>query len=116
MFIHHQQVREHDEADKFILIILKDCVSRCNQNKRKTVVPHITHNEFFYYNYLQFPHNWLASYSKCLPSFPFSLLSYNLTEAMPREFQESGKSRSGGSEKDHYFFNILKWQHKLVAE
>ena len=29
-------------------------------------------------------------------------------------FQRSGESRFGGSEKDHYFLKIYKWQHKLA--
>ena len=32
------------------------------------------------------------------------------------KFQEFGESRFGGSEKDHYFLKILKWQHKLVRD
>ena len=32
------------------------------------------------------------------------------------KFQGSGKSRSGGSEKDRYFLKIPKWQHKLVRD
>ena len=35
---------------------------------------------------------------------------------MPWEFQESDESRFGGSEKDCYFLNILKWQHKLIRK
>ena len=32
------------------------------------------------------------------------------------KFQESGKNRFGGSEKDRYFLKILKYQHKLFRD
>ena len=73
-----------------------------------------------YYYHLQFPHNWLPSYDKCLLSLPVfgSLLTYtySLTETMPKEFKGPAESTFYGSEKDHYFSKIPKWQHKLVRE
>ena len=35
---------------------------------------------------------------------------------MPRKFQRFRECRFGGSEKDCYFLNIPKWQHKLIWE
>ena len=32
------------------------------------------------------------------------------------KFQEFGESRFGGSENDHYFLKVPKWQHKLVRD
>ena len=73
-----------------------------------------------YYYHLQFPHNWLPSYDKCLLSLPVfgSLLTYTYspTETMPKEFKGPAESTFCGSEKDHYFSKIPKWQHKLVRE
>ena len=43
----------------------------------------------------------------------FLLLSYSLTETMPRKYHGSGNSSLGGSEKDRYFLKIPKWEHKL---
>ena len=36
-------IRESRMRQLNFLTILKDCLSRCNQNKRKAVAPHITH-------------------------------------------------------------------------
>ena len=66
----------------------------------------------------------VASYNRCPPSLlvftsflhiTFAVLQKPCQENF-RKFQEFGKSRFGSSEKDCYFFKILKWQHKLVWE
>ena len=101
------------------LIILKDFLSKCNQNKRKTVATHTISLQL------------VASYShnKCLPSLLVFLSSPVLfilthyicshTKTMSKKFRKisrSSNSRFGSSEKDPYFLKIPKWQHKLVRD
>ena len=91
--------------------------SRYNQNKRKTVAPHINHLMcslllLFTFsiqvvgkaNTLQLCLSWLLSYS------------YSFTKSMPETFQGSGESSFGGSEKDRYILKIPEWKHKLIQE
>ena len=61
------------------LTILKDWLSRCNQNKRKTVAPHITHLICSLVLLLTISLQLIASYSyshsKCIPYLLFFLSS-----------------------------------------
>ena len=112
---------------KFVVNILWMIVDLSNINKQKkqqknscstyyslNVYLLIFHSclaiHLIYHDYLQFPCNWIASYRKYLSS------SLQYCRTMPRKFKRSGKNRFGVSEKDPYFLNIPKWQHKLVQE
>ena len=117
MFINHQKRTGWGRYN--LLTTLKGWLSRCNQNKRKTVAPHITHLCSLLL-LLTISSKLVASYSWQVPSvfacLHFFSHSCSLTETMPRKFQVSGESRFGGSEKDHYFLKTSKYQHELVQE
>ena len=111
------------------LTILKDWLSRCNQNKRKTVAPpYHSFNLFFSvttYHFLPTDSKLaIAIASTCHLCFSsclhFTLMHFIATqkpcEGNSGKFQESGGSRFSGSEKDHYFLKIPTWQHKLVRD
>ena len=95
------------------LLVLRNWLSRCNQNKKKQLF----HIDLIwciqYYYYWQFPS--FSAFHLCLSS---SLLFYScsLIETMPRKFQGFGECRFGGSEKDRYFLKNPKWQHKIIQE
>ena len=105
------------------LTILKDRLSRCNQNKRKTAAPHVTHILCSLVLLLTTSFQLLASYKRCLPSaclhlflrLTFAVLQKPCQENFVK-FQEFYESRFGGSENDRYFLKILKWQYKLVRD
>ena len=98
----------------------KDWLSRCNQNKRKTVDPHITHLMCSLVLLLTISLQLVASYNRWPPSLlAFASFLCSLTDTMSKnfgKFQEFGVSKFDGPEKDRYFLKILKWQHKLVRD
>ena len=70
--------------------------------------------------YHSFPYNCGSKLQQVPSIFTFLHITFAVLQKPCQEnfrkFQEFGKSRFGSSEKDCYFFKILKWQHKLVWE
>ena len=105
--------------------ILKDWLSRCNQNKTKTVAPHITNLMCSLVLLLTISIQLVASYSKCLTclhaSLYFILTHYicSLTENMSRKFREISRIQRDQLWrflKRSLFFEDFKRQHKLVRD
>ena len=101
-------------------------LSRCNQNKRKTVPPHIIYLICSLVSLriisLQLVeaiatasafHPRLFSVFTSLLRVIFAVIQ-NPCHKNVEKFQEFGESRLGGSENDIYFLKTQKWHHKLV--
>ena len=97
---------------------MRDWLSSCNQNKRKTVAPHITHLMCSLVLLLTISLRLVASCNRCLSHVLHHICSLIVLRKPCQEnfgkFQEFCESSFGGSEKDSYFLNILKWQYKLA--
>ena len=100
---------------------MTDQLSRCNQNKRKTVALHISHLicSLILLLTISVQHQAVTgAFHLCLTS----LHSYALHLQSSRNHVQKilvnfiNLARFGGSEKDCYFLKILKWQHKLVGD
>ena len=86
---------------------MKDWLSRCNQNKRKTVAPHVSHLICSLVLLLTISFQLFASLHLFL-RLTLAVLP-KLFQKNFGKFQEFGENRFGGSEKDRYFLKILKW-------
>ena len=94
-----------------------DWLSRCNQNKRKTVAPHITHLMCSLVLLLTISLQLVEAVAQ-VPSVPLHFYPLHLQSYRNhvRKVQGSDKRRFDSSEKDCYFLKIPKWQHKLVHD
>ena len=105
---------------------MKDWLSRCNQNKRKTVAPHTTHLMCSLVLLLTIS-LWLVEKCSYLASV-FHICLHTSTsllritypvlqkscQANFSKFQGSRESRFDGFKKDCYFLKIPKWKDKPV--
>ena len=90
------------------LTILKDWLSRCKRNKRKTIAPHIIQLMCFLLWQWTISLQLVPSHSSDPPSLLVFTSFYicSLTKTMPRKFQGSGESWFGGSEKILIFWRF----------
>ena len=90
------------------LTILKDWLSRCKRNKRKTIAPHIIQLMCFLLWQWTISLQLVPSHSSDPPSLLVFTSFYicSLTKTMPRKFQGSGESWFGGFEKIRIFWRF----------